>query len=83
MGEKNQTGILIDDSIEAGNKILLNTGLLQMYGKPRITKTRLIKTALPQNTSITVEAGLDWKINETIGLAPTAIKWFEYDYAVI
>jgi len=54
-----------------------------MYGKPRITRTRLLKTANPKDTQITVSPGLSWQVGETIGLAPTAINWFEKDYAVI
>ena len=82
-GEKDNQHIVYDNAIEAGNKILANTGLMQMYGKPRKTRTRLLETASPSSTTITVEAGLDWKVNEAIGLAPTAINWFEKDYALI
>ena len=44
-GEKNNQHIVYDNAIEAGNKILANTGLLSIYGKRRISRTRLLKSA--------------------------------------
>lgn len=38
---------------------------------------------MPNDQQIVVSPGLDWTTNDTIGLAPTTINWFEADYAVI
>ena len=71
------------NAIEAGNKVLANTGLIQMYGLPRSYRSRLMQTVMPNDKQIVVSPGLDWTTNDTIGLAPTTINWFEADYAVI
>lgn len=34
-GEKDSKAIVFDNAIEAGNKLIANVGLVQMYGKPR------------------------------------------------
>jgi len=34
-GEKDAKHIVYDNTIEAGNKLIANVGLVQMYGKPR------------------------------------------------
>jgi hypothetical protein len=39
-GEKNQEGIVYDNAIEAGNKLIANVGKLRMFGLSR-TKTLL------------------------------------------
>ena len=54
-----------------------------MYGRPRISRSRLLKTANKGDKSIQVESGLSWEVNDKIGLAPTAVNWFELDYAII
>lgn len=58
---------------------------MQMYGVSRSggARTRLLKTANPGDTQILVEPGLGWQVNDTIGLAPTAMIWQESDYAVV
>lgn len=82
-GLKQDQHIVYDNAIEAGNKILANTGLIKIYGSPRITRSRLLKTALAKDSTILVEKGLGWLPNDVIGLAPTTIKWFEKDLAKI
>jgi hypothetical protein len=56
---------------------------MKMFGPPRDSRTRLYKTANPNDNSITVEPGLDWVANDTIAIAMTRIQWNEADYAVI
>jgi hypothetical protein len=82
-GLKQDQHIVYDNAVEAGNKILANTGLIKIYGKPRAIRSRLLKTALATDSSIFVEKGLDWLPNDVIGLAPTTMKWFEKDLVKI
>ena len=45
-GEKENEHIVYTNAIEAGNKLLANTGVFKAYGLPRLNKmTRLTKTA--------------------------------------
>lgn len=44
-GEKDNQHIVYDNAVEAGNKIIANTNLIQIYGKPRLTRTRLLTIA--------------------------------------
>ena len=63
--------------------MLANTGLIKIYGSPRPIRSRLLKTAMPKDSSIFVEKGLGWIPNDVIGLAPTTMKWFEKDLVKI
>lgn len=54
-----------------------------MWGQPRSSRTRLLKTVMPNDMNITVEPGLDWKANDTIALPSTTMNWFEMDTADI
>ena len=50
-----------DTAIEAGNKVLVNVGLFQAYGKEVTTRmTRLLETVEKDATSIKVAKDLDW-----------------------
>lgn len=59
-GKKVDLEVVFDNNIDAGNKILLNTGLISMVGKERSYRTRLLRTANQNDTQIYVEPGLDW-----------------------
>lgn len=48
-GEKANAEMVYTNAIEAGNKILCNTGTVQMYGVPRDKWSRLTLTAYPGN----------------------------------
>ena len=55
-GEKNAKGIVYDNAIEAGNKLIANTNKLNLYGKKRTKNwTRLLAPADHGATDITVE----------------------------
>jgi hypothetical protein len=62
-----------DNAIEAGNKIIANTGTVKMYGQPRTgVLTRLTKQCYMDQTEIYVEPGLDWVVGDRIALGPTS-----------
>jgi len=79
-GDKADDQIVYENAIEGGNKVLANTATIKMYGMPRkSTRSRLLKTVFPGNTTFTVEAGLDWTIGEDVALPSTTINWRELD----
>lgn len=59
-GEKENSHIVFDNAIEAGNKIIVNTGNISIYGKLRNMMSRLLAEANSGATTILVETGLDW-----------------------
>ena len=83
-GVKEDQHIVYANAIEAGNKILANTGLIKIFGAPRAAiRSRLTKTAMPRDSTIFVEPGLNWLPNDTIAMPSTTMKWFEKDIAKI
>ena len=78
-GMKEDQHIVYDNAVEAGNKILANTALLSIYGEPRKTRSRLLNSAFKGNLTVKVEAGLGWRVNETIAFAATALSYEEND----
>jgi hypothetical protein len=59
---------------------LANTAIISIYGRPRnVTRSRLLKTILPGNTTFTIEAGLDWQVGEQVSILSTSIRWNEID----
>lgn len=69
-------GLPTDDSfafnpaIEAGNKVLVVTGNITMYGYPKNTTTQLEQNAYPGSNIIFV-TGVDWDIGDTIVISPS------------
>ena len=64
-GMKADEQIVYENAIEAGNKVLANTGIMSIYGRPRTnTRSRLLSTIYSGNTTMKIEAGLDWQVGE-------------------
>lgn len=79
-GERNAETIVYDNAVEAGNKLIANTGKLRAYGKPRLNKmSRLTKEALKGDSTIFVEPGLDWVSEDRLSLMPTSYSMFATD----
>ncbi len=79
-GKRNDPSLVTwNDAIEGGNKLLVNTANVTMYGLPRTDRTRLRRTANTNDTSILVEPGLDWVPGDLIALHPTTLNWYELD----
>lgn len=51
-GEKELQAILFDYAIEGGNKAIINTNKIQLYGKLRDTFSRLRREVYPGDTDI-------------------------------
>jgi len=62
-------------ALEAGNKLLANTGLISMHGEGRSRWSRLRAVAEKGDTSALVEPFLDWKAGDRVYLAPTAMQF--------
>ena len=76
MGEQESDTIFWSNAIEAGNKCLINTGLLSLWGKP-IGKNmlRLLAPAYPGDTTIQVDTSdisESWGSGDTLLFAPTS-----------
>lgn len=72
-GGKNDEAMAFDNSIEAGNKLIANVGVMKMFGKERSGKlTRLHAECFKYDTEIYVEPGLDWVEGDRIALGPTS-----------
>jgi hypothetical protein len=72
-GEKNAEAIVYDNAVEAGNKLIANTGKFNAFGLPRMNKmSRLAKEALKGDTSIFVGKGLDWYPGDMLGIFATS-----------
>lgn len=83
-GEKESAATVYDNFIEAGNKVLANTGRIKMFGKPRANKmSRLRAPVLKGASSFTVEAGLDWVAGDRIGLVATTTAYTASDEVTI
>jgi hypothetical protein len=83
-GERQADGMVYDNAIEAGNKLIANVGLISMYGAARKQKmTRLLKAARKGDRSIMVEKDLDFVAGDRIGLAPTSYGWQASDEGVV
>ena len=76
LGEKEADTIVFDNGIEAGNKILINTNIVKMFGKSRTKNlARLHQEANKGDKTIFVDVGLDLVEGDEIVLAPTALKF--------
>lgn len=79
-GERKAEAIVYDNAVEAGNKLIANTGKFRAYGKPRAHKmSRLTKEALKGAKSIFVEPGLDWVYGDRIAMMPTSYDMLAVD----
>jgi hypothetical protein len=72
-GKDDPTIAIVDQGVEAGNKIIANLGKLTMHGKKRAFKmTRLLKEAKKGENIIHVAPGLDLVQGDRIALVATS-----------
>ena len=83
-GSKTDATILMSGTVEAGNKIIANTGLVEFHGKPRNKiMTRLLTPVFKGDTKALVEQNLDWVAGEKLYFAPTNTQPTHHDYLEI
>ena len=76
LGEKEADSLVFDNAVETGNKVIVNTNLIKMFGKSRsLNLARLHDTANKGDTQIKVETGLDLVDGDMIALVATSIKF--------
>ena len=64
-GKFGEENLLIDDEVDASNKILAVTYGIELYGTPPgTTWTRLTSYASAGDKTITVESASDWNIGD-------------------
>lgn len=77
-GEKDDIGITVSPDL-TGNKMIVNTGTLELIGKPPgTTWTRLMEFANVADTTITVENATGWKVGDELGIAPSFMGQKEF-----
>lgn len=82
-GLRQDSGYIVD-AIVSANKFFVVTGSLNLYGiAPRTVTTCLTKTALKGSSTIYVASSTDWKVGDTIALAPSFSNALEYETATI
>lgn len=66
MGERStDTQFVIDDTIEVGNKVIVNTGSFVLRGNPPAsTSARLSSSINPGESTITVTDASGWKVGD-------------------
>lgn len=82
-GEQSSDTIVYAKAVEAGNKVISNTGSVQMFGAKRSRWSRLVAECEKDQTYIQVDKDLDWKAGDQIYLAPTGHDALYSDYAEI
>jgi hypothetical protein len=74
---------VISGSIEAGNKVLVNSGKVKWFGADRNNTSRLRGEVNPTMDTALVETGLDWKEGDELYFAPTSMHEDQSDYLTI
>lgn len=59
-GDQSDAQVKMSGTVEAGNKIIANTNLVEFYGKPRSRMSRLILSVARGDTVTYVDPNLDW-----------------------
>ena len=59
-GARNEATEVMSGAVETGNKIIVNTNLLEMHGQPRSRAGRLQASVFNGQSTAKVEAGLGW-----------------------
>ena len=68
--------------VQGGNKVLVVTGNLSMYGYPKITTSYLEQNVRPGENVIFV-TGVDWQVGDEIAIAPSGYNTTEYEVFTI
>ena len=83
LGAADSETITLGGTIDGGNKILASTNMLEFYGKSRDRMSRLHADANAGDTTITVEAGLDWAVGDDLFISSSTIQMDYGEYRKI
>lgn len=62
---------------------MANFGVLKLYGKPRKLMSRLRADIHIGDTQMLLEPGLGWKTGDLIGIAPSNMRFRQYESATL
>ena len=82
-GARADEQVVMSGTVEAGNKIIANTGLVEMYGTPRNRMTRLLSPVYRGYTETLVEQFMDWQAGDMLYFAPTNHNPYHHEYIEI
>lgn len=82
-GRKSDAQIKMSGAVEAGNKIIANTNLVEFHGQSRDRMSRLEQPIEKGMTSTLVAQGLDWVAGDKLYFAPTNVHWQHSEYREI
>lgn len=82
-GERDAATEVMSGSIETGNKLLLNTGLMKFVGVKRSRESRLLNSVYRGETEMFVEQDLDWRKGDKLYFAPTNLQWTHSEYRMV
>ena len=83
-GAQKDQAVVFDNAIEAGNKVISNVGNITMFGTQRKqVVTRLLAPADKGATTIKVDLGLDWVVEDRVALAPTGYHSHASEDAIV
>jgi hypothetical protein len=85
VGMQDDPTIVISGGIEAGNKVLINSGKVKFYGQERVNSnmTRLTETVFAEQNYAKVASGLNWLSGDKLYFAPTTMQQDQSDYLTI
>jgi hypothetical protein len=90
MGMQDDPTVVISGGIEAGNKVLINSGKVKFYGQERLddngvaaNMTRLTETVFAGQNTAKVASGLNWQTGDKLYFAPTTMQQDHSDYLTI
>ena len=82
-GDNTERYFAFTNAIEAGNKNLVVTSLVSMWGIPRSTKATLMQSIYVNDKEAYVDKYLDWQPGEKIVIAPTNMRTMDWDELTI
>lgn len=83
-GGKNDMSLIVDSYVQAGNKQLVTTGEIGLYGVvPTVSKTKLQAFAEVGATTIDVVHSTGWAVGSDIVITSTGSSYYEQEYKKI
>ena len=81
---RSPTEFVFAPQIPVNNKHLIVTGKLNMFGIPRTKRvTRLLDSALPNQTNLILEPGLDLVNGDKLGLPATNVQVYDSETVIV
>ena len=75
--------VKMSGTVEAGNKIIANTNLVEFHGKKRDRMSRLRQPVYKDWTETLVDANMDWVAGDKVYFAPTNMQSYHHEYMEI